>query len=130
MDTLKGLGIMIEQSMPHQHQQNGQAKRAIRTIMEKAQCLCFAVCLLQSWWEFCVNHTVYLINWTPIVHLSWLMPVELLIKVKPDLSELCVFGCGAYIFLPKEVRANKLAPKLELMTYIGYKTGVKGWRFM
>jgi len=40
MDTLKGLGIMIEQSVPHQHQQNGQAKRAIRTIIEKAQCAC------------------------------------------------------------------------------------------
>jgi len=45
MDTLRGLGIMIEQSMPHQHQQNGWAKRAIRTIMEKAQCLCFIACL-------------------------------------------------------------------------------------
>jgi len=36
MNTLKGLGIAIEQSVPHQHQQNGQAKRAIKTIMEKA----------------------------------------------------------------------------------------------
>jgi len=118
MDTLKGLGITIEQSVPHQHQQNGQAKRAIRTIMEKAQCLHFTVCLLQSWWEFCVNHTVYLINQTPMVHLSWQTPVELLVKVKLDLSELCVFGCGAYMFLSEEVRASKLTPKLELMTYI------------
>jgi len=62
MDTLKGLGIVIEQSMPYQHQQNRRAKRAIRTIMEKAQCLCFTACLPQSWWEFCINHTVYLIN--------------------------------------------------------------------
>jgi len=58
------------------------------------------------------------------------MPMESLIKVKPDLSKLCVFGCGAYVFLPKEVRANKLAPKSELMTYIGYETGIKGWRFV
>jgi len=56
--------------------------------------------------------------------------MESLVKVKPDLSELCIFGCGAYVFLPKEVRANKLAPKLELMTYIGYETGIKGWKFM
>ena len=66
MDILEGLGIVIEQSVPHQHQQNGQAKRAIRTIMEKAQCLCFTACLPQSWWEFCVNHTVHLINQTPM----------------------------------------------------------------
>jgi len=130
MDTLKGLGIAIEQSIPHQHQQNGQAKRAIRTIMEKVQCLCFTVCLSQSWWKFCINHAVYLINWTPITCLSWLMPMESLIKVKLDLSKLHIFGCGAYVFLPKEVRANKLTPKLELMTYIGYETGVKGWKFM
>jgi len=56
--------------------------------------------------------------------------MESLIKVKPDLSKLCVFGCGAYVFLPKEVRANKLTPKSELMTYIGYETGIKGWRFV
>jgi len=49
---------------------------------------------------------------------SWLMPMESLIKVKPDLSELRIFGCAAYVFLPKEVRANKLAPKSELMTYV------------
>jgi len=58
------------------------------------------------------------------------MPMESLIKVKPDLSELCVFGCGAYVFLPEEVRANKLTPKLELMTYIRYETSIKGWRFV
>jgi len=40
------------------------------------------------------------------------------------------FSCGAYVFLPEEVRANKLAPRSELMTYIGYETGIKGWRFV
>jgi len=50
--------------------------------------------------------------------------------VEPDLSELCVFGCGAYVFLPEEVRANKLAPRSELMSYIRYETGIKGWRFV
>jgi len=130
MDTIKGLGIMIEQSMPHQHQQNRQAERATRTIMEKAQYLHFMMCLPQSWWEFCINYTVYIINQTPIAHLSWQTPMELLIKVKLDLSKLCVFGCGAYVFLPKEVRANKLTPKSELMTYIRYETDIKRWRFM
>jgi len=130
MDTLKGLGIVIEQSVPHQHQQNRRAERAIRTIVEKVQCLCFIACLPQSWWEFCINHAVFLINRTPIACLEWLTPMESLIKVKPDLSELRVFGCGAYVFLPEEVRANKLTPRLELMTYIGYETGVKGWHFV
>jgi len=56
--------------------------------------------------------------------------MESLIKVKPDLSKLHIFSCGAYVFLPEEVGANKLTPRSELMTYIGYETGVKGWHFM
>jgi len=56
--------------------------------------------------------------------------MESLVKVKPDLSELRVFGCGAYVFPPEEVRANKLTPRSELITYIRYETGVKGWRFV
>jgi len=59
MDTLKGLGIVIEQSVPHQHQQNGQAERAIRIIMKKHSTYASQCGLLQSWWEFCINHTVY-----------------------------------------------------------------------
>ena len=47
VDTLKRLGILIQQYVPHQHQQNGWAERSIRTIMEKAQCLCFTACLPQ-----------------------------------------------------------------------------------
>jgi len=58
------------------------------------------------------------------------MHMESLIKVKLDLSKLHVLGCGAYVFLLEEVRANKLTPKLELMTYIRYETGVKGWKFV
>jgi hypothetical protein len=34
------------------------------------------------------------------------------------------------VFLPEEVRQNKLAPKSELMTFISYADGVKGYLFM
>ena len=64
------------------------------------------------------------------MHLEWQTPMESLIKVKPDLSELRVFSCGAYVFPLKEVRANKLAPRLEVMTYTGYETSIKGWHFV
>jgi transposase InsO family protein len=36
---LKELGINILTSVPHMHQQNGRAKRFIRTIVEKAQAI-------------------------------------------------------------------------------------------
>jgi len=40
---------------------------------------------------------------------------------KPKKLHFCVFGCGAYVFLPIEIHANKLAPHSELMIFIRYK---------
>jgi hypothetical protein len=49
---------------------------------------------------------------------------------RADVSYFRVFGCRAYVFLPEEVRQNKLAPKSELMTFIGYADSVKGYLFI
>ena len=112
------------------HQQNGRAERAIRTIMEKAQTLRFTACLPKSYWEFCIEHSVHLHNLTPIARLDWQTPHNELKNEQPDVTTLRVFGCAAYVFIPEEKRANKLAPRSELMTYIGIVDGVKGYRFM
>ena len=42
---------------------------------------------------------------------------------QPDIAHLHVFGCTAYMHLPEDVRANKMAPKSELMVYIGVALG-------
>ena len=49
---------------------------------------------------------------------------------KPIIDHLRVFGCGAYVFIPTEVRKNKLSPKSEMMTYLGCAPGGSGWLFM
>ena len=41
-----------------------------------------------------------------------------------------MFGCGAYVFIAEEVRQNKLTPRAEMMTFLGYTSGVKGFKFM
>ena len=41
-----------------------------------------------------------------------------------------MFDCGAYVYLPADVRANKLAPKSELMCYIDHSEGMKAYKFM
>jgi hypothetical protein len=129
-DFFKELGIATRTSVPHMHQQNGRAERFNRTIMDKAQAMRFDACFPQSWWEFAVLHSLHLYNRTPIRRLDWKTPYEILKKEKPDVSHFRVFGCGAYIFIPEEVRVNKLAPRSELMTFIGYADGVKGYLFM
>ena len=58
------------------------------------------------------------------------MPFEALNLHKPDISHLQVFGCGAYVFIPEDIRQNKLAPRAEMMIFIGYTSGIKGFKFM
>ena len=94
-------------------------------IMDKAQALHLDACLPQSWWEFAVLHAVHLYNQTPMRRLGYKTPFEALRKSKPSVAHFQVLGCGAYVFLPEEVRVNKLAPKLELMMFIGYSDGIK-----
>ena len=127
---LKDKGIEILQSVPHAHQQNGRAERIIRTLMEKVQAMRLQACLPQSWWEFALDHATHIYNRTPITCLAWKTPYEVLNNEKPTVDHLRVLGSGAYVFLPAEIRTDKLTPRSELMTYLGNAPGIKGWLFM
>ena len=109
------------------HQKNGHTERFIRTVMDKAQAMHLDACLPQNLWEFAVDCTTHVYNHTPIQCHDWKMPFENLKCTKPDVTHLCVFGCGAYVFLLEEVHVNKLNPKSELMTFFGYPQGTKGY---
>ncbi len=127
---LKDNGIQSRNSVPHVHQQNGRAERFNRTLMDKAQAMRLDACLPLSWWEFAVNTAVHLYNRTPVRRLNWRTPYELVYNKVPSIGHLRVFGCGAYIHIPAEVRKDKLAPRGELMIFLGYTDGVKGYLFM
>jgi hypothetical protein len=129
-EFLKELGVNTLTSVPHMHQQNGRVECFIRTIMHKSQVICLESCAPQSWWEFSVDCALHVYNRTPIVRHNWKTPFENLEHTKPDVTHLRVFGCGAYVFLPEEVCHNKLNPKSELMTFIGYPQGVERYLFM
>ena len=98
--------------------------------MEKAESMRLHACLPQSWWEFSVEHATHVYNRMPLRRLEWQTPYQLLNNERPSVAHLRVFGCGAYVFIPAETRANKLAPKSELMTYLGNAPGAQGFMFM
>ena len=127
---LKDRGIKIPQSISYAHQQNGRAERVIRTIMEKAESMQLQACIPQSWWEFSVEHTVHVYNRTPLRRHNWQTPYQLLYGHRPSINHLKIFGCPAYVFIPEEIRANKLAPKSEVITYLGNAPGAGGFVFM
>ena len=98
--------------------------------MEKAESMRLQACLPQSYWKFALDHATHIYNKTPIQHLNWQTPYQKIGGGKPSIDHIRVFGCAAYIFIPKEVRENKMAPRSEMMVYLGVHPGGKGWIFM
>src|SRR5579863_7373379 len=97
--------------------------------MDKVESMQHDACLPDKWWNFAVEHAVRLYNRTFMERLKK-SPFEAMHGSAPDLSNLKIFGCGAYVFLPSEIRKNKLAPKSEMMIHLGIEDGIKGYCFM
>ena len=87
-------------------------------------------CLPQSYWEFALDYATHIYNRTPMRRLAWRTPYQYITDEVPSLNYLRVFGSAAYIFIPAEVRVNKMSPKSELMTFIGLAPGGHGWLFV
>ena len=102
---------------------HGPPCRMATPLMDKAESMQHQACIPDSWWEFAFAHATHLYNHTPVACLKWCTPHEMLKGELPNIDHLRVFGCGAFVYLPAMARANKMAPKLELMTYIGVAPG-------
>jgi hypothetical protein len=81
----------------------------------------------QEFWAEAVSTTCYLVNRSPSSALDDTTPHEVWSGKKPSLQHLRVFGCDAYVHVPKENR-SKLDNKAEKCIFIGYKDGVKGYK--
>ena len=120
-------GIIQHTTVPNNPAQNGTAaERMDRTIMETARTMMFHANIPQKFWAEAVNTAVYLRNRSPNVSLKQVTPYERCwIGEKPDLSNLKVFGCVAYVHVAKEKR-NKLDAKSRKAIFVGYADGTKG----
>src|SRR6201984_1837554 len=130
LEHLKDQGIKILQSAPYTPQQNGHAEHFMRTVMDKAEAMRLEACIPDSWWEFSVLHATHVYNCTPLRRHNWRTPYETLNGDIPDIAHLRIFGCGAYVHIPKKIRNNALSPKSELMIYLGHTEGIKAFTFM
>ena len=84
----------------------------------------------ESWWEFSFETAIHVYNRTPLRRTNWSTPYENIFGKKPDVHYFKTFGCLAWVYTPKESRKNKLVPRSEKMTFIGYDMGAKAYRFM
>ena len=90
----------------------------------------------QEFWAEAVSTTCYLVNRSPSSALDDTTPHEVWFGKKPSLQHLRVFGCDAYVHVPKENRSkldkkenrSKMDKNAEKCIFIGYKDGVKGYK--
>ena len=78
-------------------------------------------------WEDAANTSVYVQNRSPHRVFGNKTPEEAFTIVKPDVSDLRIFGCSVYIRIPKEKR-SKLEPSRKKGNYVGYSETSKAYQ--
>ncbi len=113
--------------MPYNPQQNELAERANRSIVERARCLLIDASLLKEYWAEATATAVYLLNRGPSSILRGKTAKELWTEKPPNVEHLRVFGCRAWVHIPRE-RRDKWDPKANELTFVGYEEHTKGYR--
>ncbi|UYV80232.1 K02A2.6-like, partial [Cordylochernes scorpioides] len=121
----KAKGIIMDLTIPHSPQLNGKAERLNRTLMEKTRALLIDSGVEKYMWGEAVRVSAYLLNRSPTQELEK-TPAELWFNKRPNLSNLQLFGCEAYVKTLKHIK--KLEDRSKKYTFIGYApNGYRLW---
>ena len=119
---LKDHGVTLELSVPYTPEQNGQAERQNRTVMEMTRCLLHAAQLRTSFWYWAALHAVYILNRIPNISRGFIPYQELYQRV-PCFDHLKIFGAVGMAQFPGEVKKGpKLAAKAIKAIHLGFDT--------
>eukprot|EP00873_Tetraselmis_striata_P041434 jgi/Tetstr1/461698/TSEL_006798.t1 len=124
------LNIALEFTASHSsHHQAGLAERSFRTTGECAQAMLLHAGLDCTFWDWVYLHAVYLCNrqWSSSVNAT---PYTLMTGRKPDLTDLHVFGCVAWVNIPVPMRAakGKMTPTSWPGIYVDHHEDTDGYR--
>ncbi|CAN0846213.1 Retrovirus-related Pol polyprotein from transposon TNT 1-94 [Linum grandiflorum] len=120
-------GIKLQKSVPKTPQHNGVAERMNRTICERIKCMLSHAKLPKSFWGEAMRTAVDLINLSPSVPLEGDVPQRVWSGKDVSYEHLRVFGCKAYVHVPRDERA-KLDDKAKPCIFMGYGREEFGYR--
>jgi Reverse transcriptase (RNA-dependent DNA polymerase)/gag-polypeptide of LTR copia-type len=118
-DWAEARGTKLEPTVGYHSEANGVSERCNRTVMERAAAMRLAVGLPETYWELSCRAATYLRN-RGVVTGKEATPWEAWCGEKPRISHLRVWGCPAFVHIPKEKR-NKLASRAWEGVFVGYK---------
>lgn len=97
-DWLSENGTVHQTSAPGTPEQNGVAERFNRTLQESARCMLISSKLGPEMWAEATACATYLLNRVlSSTSIEQIKPYEVWTGRKPDVSNLRVFGCDAYM---------------------------------
>ena len=120
-------GVQRQFTLPRNPQQNGVAERMHRTLQESARSMIHGGGLKDEFWAEAVQTTAILRSRSPTTAVNEMTPYECFVGSKPNVSNLKVFRCTAYMQIPKELR-KKWDAKSKRCIFIGYCIRSKGYR--
>eukprot|EP01018_Ginkgo_biloba_P022218 Gb_20056 [translate_table: standard] len=126
-DFCRKVGIQKKYTTPYTPQQNGIAERKNRIILEMARSMMKEKNIGDELWAEGVYIAVYLLNRSPTKDLVNKTPEEAWTGIKPNVSNLKIFGCIAYAHVPDEKR-TKMESKSIKCIFIGYSGEQKAYR--
>ena len=121
-------GIRHQKTPPKTPQLNGLAERMNRTLVERVRCLLSQSQLPRCFWGEALSTVVHVLNLTPCVPLGFEVPDRMWSGKEASYSHLRVFGCKAFVHIPKDER-SKLDVKTRPCVFIGYGLDEFGYRF-
>lgn len=114
-------GIRAQMTTARTPEQNGAAERAVRTIKEGTRTLLIDSGLSNKYWGAAAKNFAYVRNRTRTATTGDKTPIELFTGKRPSVSHLRVFGCVAYMHIPKEDRIGQTwKPKAKRCIFLGY----------
>lgn len=125
-EFLRTCGITRQVTPAYTPEHNGVAERANRTLMEMVRSMLHNAHLPHGFWGLALATATYLRNRSPTRALQQMTPYEAWTGRKPSLKDLRVFGCLAYVHIPKQTR-RKLDNKARPCIFVGYSTEAKAW---
>jgi hypothetical protein len=123
-------GIQIQITEPGEPHQNGVAERANLDMANAVTALLVEANLPPSFWRVALNVYIHVFNRTPTSALpSTTTPyAEWKPGRRPDVSYFRIFGCLAYVLIPKKKR-KALEVHSHKCIFVGYPEGTKAWLF-
>ncbi|UYV81527.1 hypothetical protein LAZ67_20001435, partial [Cordylochernes scorpioides] len=126
-DLCKRLGIIHEFTAPYVHEQIGRIERDNRTIVEAARSMLNSRNLPGFFWAEACNTATYILNRSATKQTPGTTPYELFFGTKPNVANYKIFGCNAYMHIPKENRKKWDNKSIKLM-FLGYENTSKNFR--